>query len=520
MKIHYLNLFLILISSCKRGQEPAACVKSFVEAQKISTYGLDSIPGGAENISSGFIAGGFFTSNESGKVQKCAATIAFTSQSADANIEVFTARHCVSSFAKGPFRLSVSGEDGYRDLEIESIDLEASNKILAGFSQSRLEGRLENKGLIFRPFESADLRDKIGNKELNRSIEQELGSYASKLCGWGSTAPTEINAKVGCFMFGDLVSFNATPKRGSENVLFSIKKSGNIASNFMASSDSNWMNDVRRKYFVTRDYEIGSYLSTVYDCTNPSAMKFDTPKELCNQPIISAAKSFLSSPQSQALFSKSIFSGFLLKSDKEQFALIEKSIQDYASAYGRQVAYWQTLRQKLQKGQLSLGANFKGRSGIPKYQLADLKDFQGSIPFIWRPYGILGYIDNSMAKLDSGVSGSMLFLDGTPVAVVSRIDGQNTSSGAAIPSTGESKASELNLPKGDIFSQAEWDAKKTSSTVSNTGQATTGSPTDRGVVIPNAPPSTPSAGPSRSSSRRASADATDALDYGGSASGC
>ncbi len=521
MKMAYLNLFIILLSSCKRGPEPAACVKSFVESRKISTFGLDSITGGNESVSSTFIAGGFFSSTESGKVKNCAASIVFSSQAGATSIEVFTARHCVSSYTKEPYKLSVSGEDGYRDLEIESIDLDASNRILDGFSQSKLKGRLENSGLIFRPFESMVFRDKIGNAELNRSIEQELGSYAGKLCGWGTIAPTEINAKVGCFMFGDLVSFSATPRRGSENVLLSIKNSGNIASNFMAASDSNWMNDIRKKYFLTRDYEIGSYLSTVYDCANPTAIKFDTAPTLCKAEALAGAKAFLSSPQSQDLFAKSIFNGFLGKSEPQKLALIQKSIDDYAASYGRQVAYWQSQRQNLQKGQLSLGANYMGPSG-PKYKLANLKDFQGSIPFIWRPYGILGYIDNSMASLDNGVSGSMLFLDGTPVAVISRVDGQNTSSGSATPSTGESKASELSLPKGDVLSQAEWSARDSSTTASNTRPVDTPSPTSNsGVAIPNAPPSSPSERPTTyNNTRRSSADASQTLDYGGSTPGC
>jgi hypothetical protein len=125
-----------------------------------------------------------------------------------------------------------------------------------------------------------------------------------------------------------------------------------------------------------------------------------------------------------------------------------------------------------------------------------------------------------MANLDKGVSGSMLFLDGTPVAVISRIDGQNTSSGSATPSTGESKASELNLPKGDILSQAEWSARDTSSTASNTSPVNTAPAQNNNVVIPNASPSSPSPSPTYNNARRSTADAAQALDYGGSAPGC
>ncbi|MEI8026806.1 MAG: hypothetical protein WCI18_10710 [Pseudomonadota bacterium] len=520
MKISYLSLFFILISSCKRGQDPGACVKSFVDARKISTYGLESVTGANGIISSSFVAGGFFTSTEKGKIKNCAATMVFSSESGVSNIEVLTARHCASLYTKGPYKLSISGEDGYRELEVETVDLDTGNKILDGFSQSRLLGRKEATGMTYRPFESSKFREKIGSRELSRSIEQELSSYVGKLCGSGTSSPTSLSAQVGCFMFGDLVSFNVTPKAGSENVLVSIKKSGNIASNFISSSDSNWMNDIRQKYFVSRDYEIGSYLSTVYDCANTSDMKFSTPEELCNAQTIASAKSFLSAAQSQSLFAKSTFNGFLLKSEPEKLALIQKSIDDYAASYRRQVAFWQSQRQKLQNGQLSLGANYIGPKG-PKYKLANLKDFQGSIPFIWRPYGILGYIDNSMANLDKGVSGSMLFLDGTPVAVISRVDGQNTSSGSATPSTGESKSSELNLPKGDILTQAEWSARDTSSTASNTSPVNTPSSTttNSGVAIPNAPPSSPSVGPSNNSTRRSSGDASQSLDYGGNTSG-
>lgn len=525
MKAVYLSIFLVSQYSCKRGQEATACVKSFVETRNIKTFSLDSLPGGnnvesIENSSSAlaFAAGGIFKGFENDKPRNCGATFVFNPTASGYSIEVLTASHCVGLKTKGPYKLYASGGDGYREIEILPNELTNSRKIADGIQSENLRTVL--KGITWRPFESSDLRDKVGNKELSRSIEQELGSYAGKLCGLNGSSPTDINARIGCFMFGDLVSFTASPKPGSEDAILSIKKSGNIASDFLASSDQSWMKDIREKYSVIRDFEVGRFLSTIYDCSNPKDMKFDTSSDSCSQQTIESAKIFLASAESQGLFAKSIFEGYSGKSEEQKYLVIQQSIDNHASSYRRQVASWQSMRQKLQKGKLSLGANFVGPKG-PKYQLANLKDFQGEIPFIWRPYGILGYIDNSMAKLDKGVSGSMVFLDGTPVAVISRIDGENTSSGSGVPSTGESKLSELNLPMGSVFSKAEFEAKKTENT------ASVGSPSV-GLPSPTAPSTvgTPTPGPSAlpgntsSSPRRASADASEALEYGGSSPGC
>jgi hypothetical protein len=528
MKLVYLGIFLISQYSCKRGQEATACVKSFVETRSIKTYGLELLPGGERADSIGnssspivFTAGGIFKSLEREKPKNCGATFVFAPSSGGYSIEVLTASHCVGLLTKGPYKLYASGEDGYREIEIIPNEIDNSRKIVDGFLSSNLAMRAVPQGISWRPFESSELRNKIGNKELSRSIEQELGSYAGKLCGLRGSSPTEINAKIGCFMFGDLVSFKATPKPGSEDAILSIKKSGNIASDFLASADQNWMNEVRLKYSVIRDLEIGRFLSTIYDCSNPKDMQFDTSADSCSQQKIESAKSFLSSGQSQGLFANSLFDGYALKSDEQKKMLIQQSIDNHAASYGRQVAYWQSMRQKLQKGTLSLGANYVGPKG-PKYQLANLKDFQGEIPFIWRPYGILGYIDNSMAKLDKGVSGSMVFLDGTPVAVISRIDGENTSSGSGVPSTGESKLSELNIPIAAVFSEAEWKAKNTANTASvdTTPVILPSTTTPSTVGSPDAGPSALPSNTSNPSPRRTSADASESLQYGGSTPGC
>jgi hypothetical protein len=529
MKLIFLSILVLVYSGCKRSPEPTACVKSFVDAQKVSTNSLNSIPGGGESISSEFVAGGFFQSTELNKTKNCSAFAIFTNSNGNLNVEVFTARHCVSSHTKGPYILLLSGEDGYRKIEIMSKELDASKKILDGFSAAELKGRQEITGLAWRPFESSVLRNKIGNKELNKSIEQELGSYAGKLCGHRTYTPTSINAQIGCFMFGDMVSFVGTVKPGSEDTIFSIKKSGNIASNFTGNTEGNWMKEIRKKYLVSRDYEIGSYLSTVYDCSNPKEMKFETPEALCTSQYLASANSIIGTTQDPDLYEGSIFLGFGLKSKEEKLLLIQQSIDNHTSSYGRQVTNWQSMRQRLQKGSLMLGANFEFTepstgSKYQKYQLAELKKFQGSIPFIWRPYGILGYIDNSMTKLDKGVSGSMVFLDGMPIAVISRIDGENTSSGSGVPSTGESKLSEqLNVPMGAVFTQAEWTAKNTANTASvDTSPVNVQSPTSPSTV--GSPNPGPSALPGNTSTipstRRTSADASQALEYGGSTPGC
>jgi hypothetical protein len=72
-------------------------------------------------------------------------------------------------------------------------------------------------------------------------------------------------------------------------------------------------------------------------------------------------------------------------------------------------------------------------------------------------------MDKTFATLQKGVSGSLVFLDGTPMTILSKVDGDNTSSGGAIAKPlGEEQ--DLSLPKGEILNVAQWQARESTST--------------------------------------------------------
>ncbi len=518
-----VTILMIVSSACKRGPDAAtACVKSYIDAKKITTMPLsDGIPGGTSPSSSSYIAGGFITTDSTEGPIRCTATVVFNENGANTELEVFTANHCAASTIRGPFRLSISGSDGYRELGISVPDLDQGAIVYESMMRNKILLRTENLGLTFRPFEQKVLRDKVANPELSSSIIQELTNYGGHLCGSGTKNPSGINAYKICLMFSDLISFKASTLPGQENILLSIKKGGNTSANFISSAPQNWMADIRSRVKISKEYELGRALSTVYDCNVPAdKMKFSTLRDSCSASYIANSNTFIQDLETKNLLTGSPFEGYSRLTEPAKLAAINASIDNLAKSYASSVNFWQSQRQRMQKGSLTLASNYIVSKGT-QYKVAALKDFQGSIPFIWRPYGILAYMDKTFATLQKGVSGSLVFLDGTPMTILSKVDGDNTSSGGAIAKPlGEEQ--DLSLPKGEILNVAQWQARESTSTASVPVIVV---PQDQSPNIPQPNSGTVVPGPTSkrttpAPAARRSADSGSEINYGGVDSGC
>lgn len=531
MKMHfYLLITFTTFLSCKRGPDAGkTCVKSYIDSKQIKTMALsDGIPGGTSQTTSSFVAGGFIRTKSTDPKNEnitCTATVIFNENGPNTELEILTANHCSASTVKGPFKLSISGKDGYRDLDISVPILEKGANISQSILQSRLSLRSENAGLTFRPFEQKSLRDKIANPELSISIVQELSTYGGHLCGSGTKNPAGINAYKICFLFSDLVSLSATILPGQEDKLLSIKKGGNTSANFISSTPQNWMVDIRSKVKISKEYELGRALSTVYDCNAVGGTKrFSTLGSLCTPDYISRSKAFIQDLEGKNLLAGTIFEGYPRLSEDAKVNAIRASIDNLAKSYGSQVKFWQSQRQRMQKGSLTLASNYVVGKGA-QYKVAALKDFQGTIPFIWRPYGILAYMDKTFATLQKGVSGSIVFLDGTPMAILSKIDGDNTSSGAAIGKPLGEEQDLSSLPSAPILTAQQWQARESTATASvpvivvpptSQGQNPSIPQPVPGPTVPGPVNNRPAPAPAS----RQNADFGDQISYGGVDSGC
>lgn len=536
MKMYfYLVITFTTFLSCKKGPDGGtACVKSYIDAKKITTMPLsDGIPGGTvqNQNSSSLIAGGFFnataakTAKSKATQVNCTATVIFNENGQNTEIEILTANHCAASNIRGPFKLLISGKEGFRELQISVPVLENGSLIYDSIQNNGILSRLENIGLTYRPFEQKVLRDKIANSELSSSIVQELSSYGGHLCGSGTKNPSGINAFKVCFMFSELVSLKATVLPGQENAFLSIKKGGNTATNFISSAPQNWMEDIRLRLKISKEYELGRALSTVYDCNLPEEQRaFSTTGGHCTPDYTSRTKAFIQDLETKNLLAGSIFAGYSRLSEAAKLTAIKASIDNLAKSYGSQVKFWQSQRQRMQKGSLTLASNYVVGNGA-QYKVAALKDFQGTIPFIWRPYGILAYMDKTFATLQKGVSGSIVFLDGTPMAILSKIDGDNTSSGAAIGKPLGEEQDLSSLPSAPILTASQWQARESTATASapvivvpptSQGQSPSIPQPVPGPTVPGPVNNRPSPAPAS----RQNADFGDQISYGGVDSGC
>jgi hypothetical protein len=245
---------------------------------------------------------------------------------------------------------------------------------------------------------------------------------------------------------------------------------------------------------------------------------------LCTPDYVSKSKIFIQELEAKNLLAGSIFAGYSRLSEAAKLAAIKASIDNLANAYGSQVKFWQSQRQRMQKGSLTLASNYVVGKGA-QYKVAALKDFQGTIPFIWRPYGILAYMDKTFATLQKGVSGSIVFLDGTPMAILSKIDGDNTSSGAAIGKPLGEEQDLSSLPSAPILTASQWQARESTATASvpvivvpptSQGQNPSIPQPVPGPTVPGPVNNRPAPAPAS----RQNADFGDQISYGGVDSGC
>jgi len=459
------SAFLLL--ACSPRAQVQTCTKSYISLKKeIAVQPLSSIAAGGEldkkSPNGDFVASGMLkmqvSNGNSAGFNSCAAIVLFTKISEGYDLEVITSKHCTSDVLPTGHKIYISGLDGYREILIESSDISRQASFRAMVKARNLEYRKEILAGIHRPFERLDFREKIGDRELDSAIQQELSLYGGYMCGNGTLGPKSINAQKACFLFSDMVTFKAKPQQFNENLLLSIRKGGNTSKNFLASAHPAWMDLLRSRGSVFENHEIGRALDQFVACGASAGA--DAP---CDEGIKAKEAGFLSELDSKKMLAQSLFAGFSSGSRLQREQMVQKSVDDLIDHYSRQSKLWQSIRADFSKRSVTLGANLQG-SSLMKFSLVEFKMFQGSIPFIWRPYGIIGYVDLSLASLQKGVSGSFVFLDNTPFLALARVDDGNTSGGVAIPRPDGMAGAEIKLPSADILNAAQWKDREEAST--------------------------------------------------------
>lgn len=378
----------------------------------------------------------------SGRSSNCTAVFNFFSLGEKATVEVTTARHCVDPSEGEVVTLRPFDGTGYLNIPATSEYVSHLGIVTDIVKKSGLDPLLnglfsrKRSSQIFSTYTN-DGRTDASIKALSKQLKQETLALGSPFCSTVENKSSEMsrgNDLKACFLYTDLVKFNtvANIDERSKIALFRAEKLG--AGLSFKSSSSPALNEWNVLLANQTALEVESlatsiqYAASICDGTFEVNSKLDIPDRFCNE--------------REAIRSKLLNNGIIKKDKRSQLDFLTDSV---AQAFVHEkfevmLRKWRQIKSNIYNENFILMGNNRN-SETSKFAFGQmyLHNVPSKLPNIHRGYGVISHFDKSKVVIEKGSSGSMLVVDGTVLALLSSVDGSDTTSGIDIAGLPASK---------------------------------------------------------------------------------
>lgn len=371
----------------------------------------------------------------SGRRSNCTALFNFFSIGEKATVEVTTARHCINP-SEGEI-ITLKPYDGTGYLSIPAISKYVSqlgivtdivkesglDPLLNGlFSQKR-------SSQIFSTYTN-DGRADASIKALSKQLKHETLAFGSPFCSTVENKSSEMsrgNDLKACFLYSDLVKFNtvANIDERSKIALFRSEKLGAALSLKSSSSSAlNEWNDLLANQTALEVKSIATsiqYAASICDGTIDAPSVVSIPSKFCEE--------------KEAIRAKLLNNKIVEKDKRTQFDFMTDQVAQafVHDKFEAMLRKWRQIKSNIYNANFILMGNNKNPTTSQlSFGQAYLHNVPSKLPNIHRGYGIISHFDRSKVIVEKGSSGSLLVADGTVIALLSSVDGSDTTSGLDI----------------------------------------------------------------------------------------
>lgn len=400
--------------------------------------GVNSVSGSTPG--SNLQLGGFLdiTDPQGNVVSRCTSVFSFNKDSEEKlNIDISTAKHCLFANENQDAIVRVWDGTGYLDIPIVSEYLKKSARLnsiirkygITGFSY----GSEKNTNVqIFDSYLGA--REK--NSEtiaISNQMKEEVVSFGAPICSIAlSSATNEGENKnrpiQACFLYSEIQKFKATGELTNtiEKALYRTKK---IPTSILTLEkpekiiQKRWVDLQLEQTSADLSPKVDALIAQLANC--PYILKHSElyPAELKKCENI------------DAIFRDLVDSNFIEESRMTNLGLYNGAYANYnhsQAEFEKKLKIWNEMKVDLFNAELVVMGNGKNPvTGELAFGASELSKIPAVAPHMHRSYGIVSHFDGSEVTIEPGASGSLLVADGVVIALLSSVDGVDTSSGRA-----------------------------------------------------------------------------------------
>jgi hypothetical protein len=368
----------------------------------------------------------------SGKATRCTALMSFSGIGEKTMVEITTARHCIQPTEASELFLKPYDGTGYLHIPATSDYI---SKIGVAYDIIQDTGLGTSKNGLISNKRSTQIFSLYTNntmpntsiKTLSKQLKQETVALGSPLCSTVEDKEDQMkkgNSLKACFLYSDLVKFSSVALIDGRTKLALYRSKVLGADLKLNKSTKPSLQEWNAHLTDQTSEEINSIANSIQYAASVCENKIEAPSSL------SFPNSFCAQT---AAVRKKLRDAKIITEDKVDISDILNEdifISFIHTKFENMLQKWTKIRDDIYNSEFVLmGNNITKKTNNLSFGSSYLHKVPSTLPSVHRNYGVVSHFDRSKVLIEKGASGSMLVVDGTVIALLSSVDGVDTSGG-------------------------------------------------------------------------------------------